>query len=114
VKGKKEKPITDYNMEESAIQPDDVFIYQRVLGHCEIVDGHHWVERNVCWICSRWKYALFIFSDILSGTHYKQAKLQSLKPLEPKIRERNPKGGDLFDYKGKRPRFMASLHGYRY
>ena len=33
----------------------------RVLGHPEILESEKWTVTDECFICDRWKYALFIY-----------------------------------------------------
>ena len=51
-----------------------MFIFTRILGHYEVVGGHKWVERKVCYICQNWKYLIVIWSELLQDNFYEIGK----------------------------------------
>ena len=58
----KERLSIDKCFAEESVPPNDRYIFQRVLGHQEIQNGHKWCLRDICWICEGWSYALFLWS----------------------------------------------------
>ena len=59
---------------EKIITSNDVLIFQRYLGHLEIVNGHRWVERTECFICSKWIYTLVIWSQSMLDQFYESRR----------------------------------------
>ena len=74
----KSKPTTDVHSEELNIPINDQYVFQRILGHLEIIGGHRWVEREDCWICNKWRYVIFIWSKLLSDQVYESKPVKFL------------------------------------
>jgi len=47
----------------------DSVVFQRFLGHLEIINGHRWeeVDGNDCYICKKWAYCLFFWDQSIGN-----------------------------------------------
>ena len=46
----------------------DRVVFQRFLGHYEILNGYRWqeVDQNDCYICQEWAYCIYIYDRRLA------------------------------------------------
>jgi len=42
---------------------DERVVFQRFLGHLEILNGYRWqeVDTEDCYLCAKWTYSVFMF-----------------------------------------------------
>ena len=54
-------------------QASDRIIFQRFLGHFEILNGFRWheVDMDECYICEKWAYSLVLWDDKLAKNFYR-------------------------------------------
>jgi len=45
----------------------DRIVFQRFLGHLEILGGHRWQESTNCFMCQKWAYSIFVCDPKLSS-----------------------------------------------
>ena len=59
-------------MRKSAFEVDvmDRIVFQRFLGHHEIINGHRWqeVDESDCYLCNHWSYCVFLYDMKLAAT----------------------------------------------
>ena len=57
-------------------QASDRIVFQRFLGHFEILNGFRWHEVDIeeCFICEKWSYSLFLWDKKLARNCYKSVK----------------------------------------
>ena len=46
----------------------DRVVFQRFLGHHEIINGYRWreVEEKLCFMCNKWSYCVFLYDKKLA------------------------------------------------
>lgn len=57
-----------------AVTSNDTLVFSRYLGHLEIINGHRWIERKECFICSKWIYTLILWNSSMINNFYKLTK----------------------------------------
>ena len=62
-------------------QASDRIVFQRFLGHFEILNGFRWHEVDVgeCYLCEKWSYSLILWDENLAKNYYKSVDRNELK-----------------------------------